>query len=29
MRFSSGALDWWWYDAGRADELRAAGAPLH
>ncbi|HPD93868.1 MAG: ABC transporter substrate-binding protein [Rhodobacter sp.] len=28
-RFSSGALDWWWYDAGRADELRAAGAPLH
>ena len=23
---SSGALDWWWYDQARADELRAAGA---
>lgn len=25
-RFSSGALDWWWYDQARADELRASGA---
>jgi len=23
---SSGALDWWWYDQTRADELRAEGA---
>jgi microcin C transport system substrate-binding protein len=25
-RFSSGALDWWWFDQARADELRALGA---
>ena len=25
-RFSAGAMDWWWYDAERAAELRAAGA---
>jgi microcin C transport system substrate-binding protein len=25
-RFSSGALDWWWFDQARADELRASGA---
>lgn len=25
-RYSSGALDWWWFDADRAAELRAAGA---
>jgi len=25
-RYSSGALDWWWFDAARAAELRAAGA---
>ena len=24
--YSSGALDWWWYDADRAAELRASGA---
>ena len=25
-RFSAGALDWWWFDQARADELRASGA---
>ncbi|GAB4270187.1 MAG: extracellular solute-binding protein [Pararhodobacter sp.] len=25
-RYSSGALDWWWFDQARADELRALGA---
>ncbi|WP_417625510.1 extracellular solute-binding protein [Pararhodobacter aggregans] len=25
-RYSAGVLDWWWYDAERAAELRAAGA---
>ncbi|MEZ5750404.1 MAG: extracellular solute-binding protein [Paracoccaceae bacterium] len=25
-RFGSGALDWWWVDQARLDELRAAGA---
>ncbi|MCB1396416.1 MAG: ABC transporter substrate-binding protein [Rhodobacter sp.] len=25
-RFSSGGMDWWWYDSARAADLRAAGA---
>lgn len=27
-RFSPGVMDWWWYDADRAAQLRADGAPL-
>ncbi len=27
-RYSSGTLDWWWYDTDRAAQLRADGAPL-